>query len=890
MKNFENVKFKGKFRDYQDRVLNNADKYLLNGKIHIVAAPGSGKTILGLELIRKLNAPTIILSPTTTIKYQWGDRFRECFLPSNENIDDYFSYDLHEITLINSITYQALHSIMNKISVEEDGEVIDYSNLDIFELIKRHNVKTICLDEAHHLQNEWQKSLEKFIEKLGNDIKIIALTATPPYDAKKTEWDRYEKLCGPIDEEIFVPELVKEQTLCPHQDFIYFNYPTKEETAIFKEYKENVLKAINELRNLKIYDKVNSYINMLYETEDDTLYENVKPIIANLIILKSLNYELNKKMINKLTINHSLPEPNISYYEIAYQYLLNADILDEEEKSTILKILKKYAVLEKGLINFSLKESFKRSLICSLGKLNSIVEITKHESDNLGDNLRLLILTDYIKKENLNIVFTNNKPMNISVVTIFESLAKANPNYKMGVLSGNLVILPTYCKEYLNDYETKIHQIKDSGYSEFNCSKIKNKEKVDIASKLFKEGIINIIIGTKSLLGEGWDSPCINTLILASFVGSFMLSNQMRGRAIRKDNSNPNKVANIWHLATIEPEYIFENNIIKSIYIKSQLDYNEITSLDYDTLVRRFDCFVGPNYETGEIESGIDRLTIIKPPFNKDGIKKINEKMLELSKKRDYFKSNWEKSLAKNFKLIDEIEVPTTQIIKPFNYLSYVGIALYIALESTISAGIINILTSILISSENYDGTFYRVLFVLLLLIILFVIFGFLFIKSIHYLISHSSPKKNMVHISKALLKTLQEADLISYRASVKTTGNDIFIGIHLKNASNLEQNIFNQAINEFFSPIDNPRYILIFEKYNYLDYQNSFACPAILGQKKEMVEAFKNNLLGRIGKFEIFYTRNEEGRKNLIKCKKKSFITINEKMLKRKKKISVFE
>ena len=128
MKNFENVKFKGKFRDYQARVLNNADKYLLNGKIHIVAAPGSGKTILGLELIRKLNTPTIILSPTTTIKYQWGDRFRECFLPSNENIDDYFSYDLHEITLINSITYQALHSIMNKISVEEDGEVIDYSN------------------------------------------------------------------------------------------------------------------------------------------------------------------------------------------------------------------------------------------------------------------------------------------------------------------------------------------------------------------------------------------------------------------------------------------------------------------------------------------------------------------------------------------------------------------------------------------------------------------------------------------------------------------------------------------------------------------------------------------------------------------------------------------
>ncbi|MBO4539338.1 MAG: DEAD/DEAH box helicase family protein, partial [Clostridia bacterium] len=126
MKSFEKVKFNGVFRDYQKRVLDNSDTYLLNGKINIVAAPGSGKTILGLELIRKLNAPTIILSPTTTIKYQWGTRFANNFLDATEDVNDYFSYDLHEITLINSITYQALHSVMNKLSVEEDGELIDY--------------------------------------------------------------------------------------------------------------------------------------------------------------------------------------------------------------------------------------------------------------------------------------------------------------------------------------------------------------------------------------------------------------------------------------------------------------------------------------------------------------------------------------------------------------------------------------------------------------------------------------------------------------------------------------------------------------------------------------------------------------------------------------------
>lgn len=49
---------------------------------------------------------------------------------------------------------------------------------------------------------------------------LVALTATPPYDSDHLEWSRYQELCGPIDEEISVPELVKAGTLCVHQDDI----------------------------------------------------------------------------------------------------------------------------------------------------------------------------------------------------------------------------------------------------------------------------------------------------------------------------------------------------------------------------------------------------------------------------------------------------------------------------------------------------------------------------------------------------------------------------------------------------------------------------------------------------------------------------------------------
>ena len=70
--NYEGIlEFKGTWRKYQARVLEHADRYMSDGKIHIVAAPGSGKTTLGIELIRRMNGKALILAPSITIREQW---------------------------------------------------------------------------------------------------------------------------------------------------------------------------------------------------------------------------------------------------------------------------------------------------------------------------------------------------------------------------------------------------------------------------------------------------------------------------------------------------------------------------------------------------------------------------------------------------------------------------------------------------------------------------------------------------------------------------------------------------------------------------------------------------------------------------------------------------
>lgn len=74
------LEFQGVWRDYQQRILDQLEIFKKDQKIHIVAAPGSGKTTLGIEIIRLINQPTLILVPTITIRQQWVSRINGAFL------------------------------------------------------------------------------------------------------------------------------------------------------------------------------------------------------------------------------------------------------------------------------------------------------------------------------------------------------------------------------------------------------------------------------------------------------------------------------------------------------------------------------------------------------------------------------------------------------------------------------------------------------------------------------------------------------------------------------------------------------------------------------------------------------------------------------------------
>ena len=168
--------------------------------------------------------------------------------------------------------------------------------------------------------------------------------------------------------------------------------------------------------------------------------------------------------------------------------------------------------------------------------------------------------------------------------------------------------------------------------SEFNENYLRvetygNIDIVAIITELFEKGHINILIGTSALLGEGWDSPCVNTLIIASVVGSFMLSNQMRGRALRIDKNNPDKTSNIWHLVSLT---------------------NEKESPDLQTAEKRFNTFEGISYKDNKIQNGTERLGLKQKDIYSLNCKTLDKRMMNFALERSNLTSKWNQVFEKS--------------------------------------------------------------------------------------------------------------------------------------------------------------------------------------------------------------------------------------------------
>ncbi|KAB2809970.1 DEAD/DEAH box helicase family protein [Phaeocystidibacter luteus] len=567
----DSIQFKYPWRDYQSRVLAELETHLSDDHLHLIAPPGSGKTILGLEVMLRLNKPTLILAPSIAIRNQWIHRFCELFLQTSE-VPDWISHDIKAPKFLTVATYQALHAVYRGLP-EEEGDLIESPTaaahaIDLPKILKARGVQTIIADEAHHLKNAWWKSLMNVKNEL--DTVIVGLTATPPYDVPYAEWKRYLELNGPVDTEISVPELVAAGDLAPHQDFVYFSEPTESEADELAERKKRIDEFYEEICGdeelLQVIQSHKFFTDA--ESSHQEIFKNVESYSSMIIYMNHAGVEIEKETLDIIAVKRKeIPDLDLFWMESLLQFFLfgKQEQFDAHEdlQKRIVSRLRKCSALERTSINLVHNKKSDELLNKSITKLDSIGEIVATEHRALGDKLRMVILTDYIRKEFLAKSESNDFLLTkMGVVPIFESLRRSTKNTaKLGVLSGSLVFLPASAlptfEDIASNYASDSISAKtlpfDTDYVSISLTQAVRKNIVHIVTQIFERGEVEVLIGTQALLGEGWDAPSINALILASTIGSYVSSNQMRGRAIRTNPSTPNKTANIWHLVCLDP-------------------------------------------------------------------------------------------------------------------------------------------------------------------------------------------------------------------------------------------------------------------------------------------------------------------------------------------------
>lgn len=850
--------FHGTFRSYQERILKDCEEKLSDGKLHIVAAPGSGKTVLGLEMVRRLNHNTLILAPSITIREQWQDRFFEHFVEEKdrEQWQECWSSSLEDIRTITCVTYQALYQYF-----------LTEKAVLLAERLKKQHVETLCLDEAHHLKREWWKALEQ-LTGLMPDAKLVALTATPPYDAGSLEWKRYSNLCGEIDEEIFIPELVQEGSLCPHQDFVYLCVPEQEEKEKLKELHAMADQTLEEFfSHPGLQAEIEAHPGVadpLAHAEIFLEYPSYLTALLSYLKYKNIKAHELRKLIGTKAMLPSMDEVQLSN-------LLHGILWDDSAsysqglRDELSNLLRSRHLLRGNKLYFDRTEERDKILKGSARKLHAMEEIAEVEKISLGSALRLLILTDHIKKEQLSIIGNPTEDIReIGTVPLFELMRrkfKAEEQIRCAMLSGTLAILP-------NEAAIEGGLQGRSITEQYQLIAVEDSNRKEITAKvtnLFAKGYFQILIGTVALLGEGWDAPCVNSLILASATATYVQSNQMRGRALRIDRKNPDKVSDIWHLASMEP---------------TLLGKDPTSNSEYDTLCKRFQAFLGVEDRGSGVCNGIERLSLLQGPYTAKHIQEINKSMLSLAKNKEQIRKQWEQAAYENEEfshIREETKVPRKTVPKNFRY--------YNALAATIIGGAGLLITL----SERFILPYLRHTVgepqPVKLYAALVVVFSTILGNYGYQLVKKLTPQGRIHQVATGLWETLIErGDLAGNSQVTITEQSEYTIDVALENATVRESNFYAGCFQEIYGMIENPRYLmkerLLPGKYEY------YNVPEVLGRNKKDAEGFCKHLKRHHQKFQLVYTRTPEGRRELLKARARGYGNLCRQGVTRQKRV----
>ncbi|MCW2953399.1 MAG: type restriction protein res subunit, partial [Conexibacter sp.] len=664
---FGTLALRGTLRPYQQQALAAFEHDRAEGRTstHIVAPPGSGKTVIGLEIVRRLGRPALVLAPTATIQGQWTEKLglftadpAAVLAPSGPlhvltyqavcqtGDPDGALRDAAQARLIvarAAATAASPDAVRGEVAAfsgaarrrfDRDvaaeiarlrrevarGEQLDASLASLvapsarerLDALVRAGVGTLVLDECHHLASMWGFLVRVLMESLGG-VHVIGLTATSPAELRGDEAELYAQLLGPVDFEISTPAVVRERHVAPYQELAFFTTPLATERAWLAE------------RHVRFDELLDRLHDPAPPGEEELAFG---PWVIGRIRYRDSEEGAARVPFSALSARHpDLARAGLRYLAGAGLPLPGDAPRGEgwREPLTLedwLVLIGDYAVgclraqpgeasgrrlqeLQLGLrdLGFALtRQGIRRGgsdvdrvLMQSTAKSIGAIEVIAAEAESRGDDVRAVVLCDTEHAPRR----PDGSPLALlggarGVLRALGEDPRLAPLHPLLVTGESVACLPAD-RELIATALGATAQTEVGGLVLLTAPGWDSRTWVAASGRALAAGTTRLIVGTRGLLGEGWDAPVLNVLVDLTSVAADVSVRQMRGRTLRLDPGDASKISSNWDVVCVAADLARG-------------------TADYERFVRRHAHLRAP-CEDGSIESGVSHVHPELSPF-----------------------------------------------------------------------------------------------------------------------------------------------------------------------------------------------------------------------------------------------------------------------------------
>lgn len=618
----------------------------------VVLPPGAGKTRVGLEAVAsELRAHpgtrAVVLAPNTAIQSQWIAEAQTMGLDADD--------DRSLGSPLTCLTYQSLAVFDSEAADEATGESADEATIvdrlhpngvALFDRIRAQPRLVLVLDECHHLLEVWGRLLAELLEAIEG-AHVLALTATPPDSLAGEQLALVEQLFGSVRYRVSVPAVVKEGHLAPFDELVWLTTPTAVEedwltTEAIRFTELTTLLTTPGFGSVGFYEWLTArFVTPVPATTTWAALAAREPDLCDAALRMHHAGLLDLPAGARLREEHRHDPSAEDWVGLLGDWLLRQVAASEDPRdahvlATVRAALPAvgYQWTRRGVRRG--RSTVDRVLARSAAKPVGAAQIITAEHAAIGVRARVLVLCDHERASatvpvSLDGVLDAGAGSALAALDTFLGDPGTAALRPMLVTGSVVAAAEETLRDLVGFVATRdpglaagLRVEPSSGLVATCTAGWSSRSWVRHVTAFFESGRTQVLVGTRGLLGEGWNARSVSTLIDLTTATTLTAVVQTRGRALRTDPTWPDKVATNWTVVCVSQAHPKGDN-------------------DWARLVRKHQGFHGVDAD-GDVVDGVAHIDASFSPYAPPPVAdfdRLNARMLVAAADRDTIRDLW---------------------------------------------------------------------------------------------------------------------------------------------------------------------------------------------------------------------------------------------------------